>query len=791
MNSSPNPQVPSINLNLSADQRFSVPDYANDHTWELLLRGGDPQSLTLQTTYGLRAIRMNFFPRFLQDDIDRIDPQDFPQPPHITTAYPNYARILFSPLENLQVIMECWVPSSQVIAVRLNFANQGNAPLTFTFELLGALQPLDPGQRLATVPSNLTNILQGRTGGLAPVCFMTGGPFPGIGPYAGLAQHFVLNPGHERSITAAIAALPDENDSLQLAKKTVSCAWDEEIARIERVNQAQWIDINTGNPEWDVCLARAQSTAYSLFLPASDHLPQPSFVLSRRPDHGHSLRGDGSDYPHLWSGQTALDAWYLNSFLLPGGAQMAKGVLGNFISVQEENGEIDWKPGLAGQRSRQLAQPLLAALAWQIHETCQDDIWLETCFIPLLKFFTAWFTVEHDVDEDGMPEWKHALQTGFPDAPIYNRWQQGGQAVDIAILECPSLAGFLFNECQSLIKIAKQLKKTETIPWLETKADELKHTIASMWNARGKTYRYRDYATENSNKGRVLRKISGRGKFELERHFKTPQRLQIQLALANNDTRPLKITLKGRDEKRKISETIGFNQLHWSNGTATCTTQNVFMQLDEVNIRGLSPDDSGILAAIDYTQEDISLLLPLWAGAADQQTAKTLIEKTILPRYLKKFGLAATPQASKVQGEEWKSAVHMPWNHLIGEALLTYGYRKQATKLVTNLMNAHVQILANHHHFHETFHAETGDPGGEETILNGLPPLGLFLKVLGIKRLTSSELIVEGQNPFPKPVTIRYQTMEITRNKKNTIVTLQSGETITLNGPGPHRVQFK
>ncbi|MDX9863904.1 MAG: trehalase family glycosidase [Anaerolineaceae bacterium] len=791
MNTIPNLSAPPINLNLSADQRFAAPDYANDHTWELKLRGGDPPAITLQTTYGLRAIHMSFFPRFLQDDLDRFEPNDFPQPPHITAAYPNYARIHFSPLENLQVSMECWVPASQVIALRLNFSNQGNTPLTFNFELVGTLQPLDPGQRLAAVPSNLTNILQGRTGGLAPVCFMTGGPFPGIGPYPALARHFVLNPQHEETVTAAIAALPDENDSLQLAKQTTSRTWDEEIAKIERLNQAQSLHIATGNPEWDACFARAQRTAYGLFLPASEHLPHPSFVQSRRPDHGHSLRGDGSDYPHLWSGQTALDAWYLNSFLLPGGISLAKGVLENFLSVQEENGEVDWKPGLAGQRSRQLAQPLLAVLAWQIYQTSQDDAWLEACFLPLLKFFTAWFTAKQDADEDGMPEWKHALQTGFPDAPIYNRWQQGGQGIDIAVLECPSLAGFLYKECQSLLKIANRLKKTETLPWLETKSEELKEIISSMWNARGKTYRYRDYATENSNKGRVLRTIKGRGQFTLTRHFKTPQRLHIQLALANNDTRPLKITLKGRDEKRKVTETIGFGQLYWSNGKAACTTQHVFMQLDEVDIRGLSPDDTGTLAAIDYTQEDISLLLPLWAGAADPHTAKTLIEKTILPHYLKKFGLAATPHGSKEPGEEWKSAVHMPWNQLVGEALLDYGYRVQAAKLVTRLMNAHAQVLADHRHFHEFFHAETGEPGGEETILTGLPPLGLFLKVLGIKRLTASELIVEGSNPFPEPVTLRYQTVEITRDKKNTIITLQSGETTTLHGPGPHRVQFK
>ncbi|MCD4673963.1 MAG: hypothetical protein K8R77_14975 [Anaerolineaceae bacterium] len=332
---------------------------------------------------------------------------------------------------------------------------------------------------------------------------------------------------------------------------------------------------------------------------------------------------------------------------------------------------------------------------------------------------------------------------------------------------------------------------TEELAWLEEKSDNLKAPMSNKWNARSKTYRYRDYATENSNKGRVLRTIKGRGQFKLQRNFKTPQRLQIRLALANNDTRPLKITIKGRGEKRKVSETIGFGQLHWSNGVASCTTSNVFMQLEEVNIRGLSARDTGTLAAIDYTQEDISLFVPLWAGVPEPQRAKTLIEKNILPRYLKKFGLAATPQSSKAEDDQWKSAVHMPWNHLVGEALLAYGYRDQAARLVKQLMKAQTQILGSHRHFHEAFHAENGASSGEDNILTGLPPLGLFLKVLGIKRLTANELVVEGYNPFPKPVTIRFQTVEITRQKKNTVVTLESGETLTLRGPGPHRIRFQ
>jgi hypothetical protein len=791
MNTSPFPTGFSANLILSADRRFVPSDYGNDQIWELVLHGGDPRALTLQTTFGLRALWMSLFPRFLKGDLDLIDPAEFHRPPQIMAAYPNCVSLTFEPFQNLSVTLDCWVPSSQVIAARLLFENTGQEPQDFTFELIGSLQPFEPGERMAVAASNLTNILQGRTEEISPVCFMTGGPFPGRGPFAGLAQNLSLPSNQQRAITWALAATPDEAQSLRLAKQTTACAWDEEMARIQQTNLAQILQISTGDPQWDACFALAQRTAYSLFLPASQHLPHPSFVLSRRPDHGHSLRGDGSDYPHLWNGQTALEAYYLNTLILPGGVRLAEGVLRNFLHVQEENGEIDWKPGLAGQRSHILAQPLLAALAWQIYQVNHDDNWLQEVFPPLLKFLKTWFNPEHDRDQDGMPEWGHPLQTGFPSAPMYDRWQPEGQGVEIAYLECPSLAAFLYNECQCLQRMALRIQVSDDLAWLQERSQILVQALNSMWNARSKTYRYRDFATETANKGDVLRTIKGRGRMTIGRSFKTPQRLQIQLALANNDTRPLKIVIIGEGPQGQIEEIISFGQLHWRGGTASCTSRNVYLRLQEVDIQGISPEDRGTIATVDYTQEDLSLFTPLWAAIPSAEQTKTLLEKNLLPRYLKKFGLAATPQITKNKEDWWRSGVHLPWNHLMGEALLELGYHKQATDLLKRIMKAQVEMLNRQHRFQETCHAESGESSGEYDILTGLPPLGLFLKVAGIQHLSSNRIVVAGPNPFPKPVSIRFQTMQITRYKKDTIIQLDCGETITLHGPGPHHVYIE
>ena len=50
-------------LTLAADSRLSIPDYLNDHIWELEFGGAEPASLALHTTYGLRAKAMRIFHR--------------------------------------------------------------------------------------------------------------------------------------------------------------------------------------------------------------------------------------------------------------------------------------------------------------------------------------------------------------------------------------------------------------------------------------------------------------------------------------------------------------------------------------------------------------------------------------------------------------------------------------------------------------------------------------------------------------------------------------------------------
>ena len=115
------------------------------------------------------------------------------------------------------------------------------------------------------------------------------------------------------------------------------------------------LEIHTGDPDWDAALAFSQKQALGSFIGASPNLPQASLVGSRQPDGGYSRSGTGTDMAAGWNGQSPFESYYAAS-LLPMAHELRRGLVENFLSVQEEDGSIDDKPGLAGQRAKFLGR---------------------------------------------------------------------------------------------------------------------------------------------------------------------------------------------------------------------------------------------------------------------------------------------------------------------------------------------------------------------------------------------------------------------------------------------------
>ena len=779
-------------LTLAADARLGRVDYCDDQIWDLQIGNGEPAALALQTTFGLRARSLRIFPRFCEGDVVLTDPTNFHSAPTVQKFYPNYLLTSYAPFPGIDVEGEYWVPESHAIAGRLKITNSSTTPRQIRMDWVALLIPTE-GQRMTPVEIQAAPVLSGSTGGLTPVIFLTGGPQPGSGPYPSLSIEFDLSSGESRLITWSHAALQDAESSFELVRQVAARPWEAEVARLELLNAGQ-IEIHTGDIEWDAAFAFTQKAAYSLFLGPTPNLPDASPVATRLPDQGYSMRGDGSDYNYLWNGQTPLDAYYLSGILLPGSPELVKGLIRNFLATQNENGAIDWKPGLGGQRSRLLATPLLSSLTWRIYQSTEDLKFLEEVFSPLLNFLLAWFSHDHDRDEDGVPEWDHTMQTGFEEHPLFSRWHSWAQGVDISSAESPSLCAFLYHECQSLIQIANVLDRSESINALSSFSDHMFAAVEMGWNEAAGCYQYWDRDTHYSTEGELLAETLGPGKIILQRTFEHPIRILMRIRTGGEITRRPQIFIHGESASGQHRvERISDDQIKWFLGLGTLTGDRVYTQIEQIEIHGLDANDQVSISSVGFCDQDQTTLLPLWAKIPDPDKAAILIQETVLSPhvYWHSFGMpACPPNPALVDIPECQSA-HLPWNNLIGEGLIAYGYQDEAAELVTRLMKAIIQNLKQEGSFRRHYHTESGQGIGERNASSGLAPLGLFLEVLGVQLYSPSKVALSGFNPFPWPVTVKYRGMTVLRQKDMSTVIFPDGQTIRVDAPAPRIVTLE
>lgn len=779
-------------LTLVCDARLGPTDYTDDQIWELQFGGGDPPALSLNTTYGLRAKSARLFLRFGEDDLLRHDPLEFHQAPEIRQIYPNFLTLAFSPFEGIDVVAEIWVPNSQAVAGRVSITNQSRFERKIRPEMVGQLSPTD-GQRMAPFEMSAATLLCGLTGGLSPVLFLTGGAKAGSGPYPSLSLTMQLAPGENRQFYWAQAALADRESSFTMARDLAASRWEAVKSRIEMLN-AGHVEVFSGEPAWDAALMLAQKQAASLLVGPTEKLPKLSIVSTRQPDQGFSFRGDGSDYNHLWNGQTIFEACYFANLLLPAAPELVRGLLENFLAVQDEGGEIDWKPGLGGQRCGLLSTPRMAELAWEIAEQTGDTDFLKAHYDALVRFFFSWFSKVNDRDQDGVPELEHPMQLGLDFHPVYSRWQPAAQGVEISASEGPALCSLLYRESQTLMEIARTIGNDADLERLQETAERLKQAVESAWDETTACYLDWDRDTHQSAHGALLLEGSGSGNFVLRTDYEIPIRLIIEVRTDETiRRRPLFfIHGKGASGNNRV-ERIGDDQFRWMPGIGQLTGKYVYSRLDRIEVHGLEPEDIFRIQSVNYQHLDLTLLAPLWAGIPNPERAKKLVEETItLPAmFWREYGIPTCPQPAATAEAEICWSLNLPWNVMIGEGLLRYGYRSEAVELLTRIMNAIILSLRKDHAFRRGYHAETGRGMGEYNALSGLAPLKFFLDVLGVRLISPKRVWLTGFNPFPWPVTVKYRGMTILRQADKTVVIFPDSQTVTITDPEPRLVSLE
>lgn len=814
------------NLVISADARLGETDYTDDHIWELTLGGGEPSALSLQTTFGLRARSFRMFPRFRGSEpgsanyASILDPNEFRTAPTIELVYPNYLALTFTPLPGIDVKAEYWVPQSHAVAGLVQVTNGASSRRKIQVDWLSILAPgvssgagraatsRSNGERMAAQEIDGCMALAGRTGNLHPVIFLTGGAMPDTPIYPGLTLTYELAPGETCQFAWAQAALAERSASLNLARSQASLliSQDWEALRAHLImSNANQVEIYTGDPDWDIAFHLAQKTARSLIVGPTGHLPERTFVQVRQPDHGFSLRGDGSDYSHLWSGQPALDAYFLADLLLPGAASLAQGFLVNFLATAgDQPGQVNWRAGPASQPGRRLAFPILAHLAWRIYAVSHDQMFLQAVYPGLLAFIQEWLSNRHDRDQDGLPEWDDPLQAGFDEHPLFSR--STGQAVglDITTIESPALAALLASECRALEDIAACLGLQLPMGLVE-RWEQLQQAAQAGWDEAGGCYRLRDRDSHATPALLLLGERLGAGLIPVQQEFDPPARLlvEIQIGSAEEQSRhrsPVafaygRIAGPRRENPRsstanprRFIEQLPAEKFSWDPERGIFTGDRLYSYIEKLDVQELGPADRVRVYRAGCQELDISLLLPVWAGLADKTQATRLVGETITnpARFWKPAGLvlyASAPGATAPESDRAAEVVDLPWNALVGAGLVRQGFRQEAAELLQRLMPAIIETLKREGAFYQRYRAEDGQGTGEKNALTGLPPVGFFLETLGV-RLSEPrtpgqmpEIELTGFNPFPWPVTVKYRGVTIVRQKKKTIVIFPDGQT--------------
>jgi hypothetical protein len=217
------------------------------------------------------------------------------------------------------------------------------------------------------------------------------------------------------------------------------------------------------------------------------------------------------------------------------------------------------------------------------------------------------------------------------------------------------------------------------------------------------------------------------------------------------------------------------------------TTQKTYPRLAKVVVKNLGAEDTVVISTLDFTSEDHTLFMPLWAGVPDEQHAQIMIGRALLDskRFQRPYGIPACPLLTQPEAESVSQAVHLLWNLFICEGLLKYGFRSDAARLVAHTMTAIIQNLKQNRAFYARYHAENGTGIGERNALTGLAPLGLFLRVMGVEILSPTRVWLEGENPFPWDVTICYKGLKVIRGLKETKVIFANGKTVTVTDIAP------
>jgi hypothetical protein len=579
-----------------------------------------------------------------------------------------------------------------------------------------------------------------------------------------------------------------ETDAFDAANHWLNKSWEPELSKMEIFGQKETFEIETGNTQLDTVLALSQNAALQMVVPDSNVENRARLLMSRHPEKKYSF-DEANKQTTSDTGVTPLQLWYFHQ-VSPGSFSVTRDVLESFFDCQQEDGFISnfSEPG-SGQ-TRFIAFPILTTITLELYESDPDKEWLQVIFPKLIKYLTYWFSDTQDQDQDGFPEWSHAIHCLYENLPIHDHWHSTGIGIFSRWIESPMLASLLITELNNALKISEIVNRSEFNSWLEKRKKILAESLHSMWNSKKQQYLYRDSVLHTSYTGIKLFNKKGSGTIKLNKKLRSIQRLVFHFSSIYEQTRNIQIFIHGKTPEGETIEEISTRQIRWNGDFGFATSSLAYSIIHEIEILNYSELDHTEGFTADFSSIDITNLLPLWSEINSKKRIKFLVEYWILKEYLQPFGLPLVPEKLQPHQFDLYNIVDLPLNTLITQGLINNGYYEEAKTIWLNNLNAISKNLILFRKFMKNYDASDGYGSGDYNIINGMVPLRSFLRLAGIKKWSKSEIVLESTSSFENPVNIRYRGITVHCNKSGHQIISPGSRIIETTGNGPHRIKL-
>lgn len=772
-------------LTLAADARLTQTSYTDDQAWEVRLGELHAPAVALQTRYGGRVGLASLVPMFLLERRLLIETQVYSRPPAITAFTPNYALVEAALTDTLTVESEYWCMASNAIGVRHTLKNTSNADVSLRVEILGQVGMDRKAQELAilTLAGGSSALSLNTYPHLAPVVLIENGTafIEGDRVSAKVGADVTVPANGQAQVRWIHAGAPEMRTSLLVAQWWLEQDWDAHFESIFALAQSTPA-IETGDADRDTLNALSHNYQLQSFISPTGKLPHASIVTRRGMVTGYSPNGDGSDHERAWSGQGVQHAYLTALAVATAAPELAKGLLLNFLAVQEKNGSIDARPGLGGQRAGYSAPPLLARLAWRIFRYTHDEAFIRQVFPKLLKFYRFW----NSQDSDNLPQWHSEKQMGYAHFPTYGLGHAWAQNLDITYTESIDLAMYLLSEgiaLSGMVRFANDTSGSEAE--IQRTLETARIALDDLW--KGGKYSYRDAQTHKVHKPQTLLNDA---RADEEQFISTPldKPARLIVRIIGGAERPPKFTLQIDGvvlNGDTVSETATPPHVFWFRGYGVYTTQHVFKQVDRITAEGLSRVFRLEAVTADHTRQDITSLLPIASlgGITHERAAQLVKQITDKKKFWREHGVAMTPAndpAYDSSNQRGGGGVWPFYVTLIGEGLCDYGYVEEARDLLSNLSNLQLELYQRDGKFYEFYDADEVKGWGESDHNMGTVTLHLLRRVLSVRILGPDTVWTGDPYALETPVTVRQYGVTVARSKEGTRVTFPSGHTVEL-----------